>query len=111
MKIGIALGGYYKERMRKSNRSQQGGAEIQTGFLMEQFLDRGHEIVYLSYGDENREKPVFEGDNLRVYQIKRPYKNIKSLNYLNRSFIYSILDRESPTMAGLLTMMTGLPTR
>jgi len=96
MKIGIALGGYYKERMRKSNRSQQGGAEIQTGFLIEEFLKRGHEVVYFSYGDENRIEPVIQEDSLKVYQIKRPYKNIKALNYLNRYFLYKIIDMEGP---------------
>ncbi|MCK5772628.1 MAG: glycosyltransferase family 4 protein, partial [Thermoplasmata archaeon] len=89
MKIGIVLGGYYRHQ------KGQGGAEVQTALLIDHFLGKGHQIVYLCYGDRSSETPEEVSKSLRIYRVKRPFLNRKSLMYVNKGFIYRILDREN----------------
>lgn len=96
MKIGIFLGGYFKKRFKSSNRSQQGGAEIQTGYLVNEFIKKGHTIFYVCYGDNTQIKPKSIRKSLTLYQIKKPYKNIKVLVVFERKSIINILNREKP---------------
>lgn len=85
MKIGVIVGGYFK--------FQKGGAELQTSMLINYFFKKGHNISYLCYGNRNRSNPIEESNNLNIYQVKKPFKNIKFLTYLNRNHIYNLLKK------------------
>ena len=88
MRIGIALGLYYGDHI--------GGAEVQTSYLVSHFLRSGHEVSLVHFGKGNVEGPVEESGGFSRYQVRLPWKGVKSTSYLNRNFIFRILDKMSP---------------
>jgi glycosyltransferase involved in cell wall biosynthesis len=86
MKLAMILGNFHRD--------YQGGAEIQAKLLAERFLDRGHQVVYICNGESGSGPEIVDG--IRLYRLKKPWRGIKALNYLNRRKLYGILDDESP---------------
>lgn len=87
MKIAVFLGYHYKHGV--------GGAEIQTSFLIDQFLKKGHKVYYFCY-DNNELENGEHKEGEEVIKIKRPPYGIKSLVYLHKRSIYKEIDRIRP---------------
>ena len=88
MKIGMSLGLYFGDHV--------GGAEVQTSYLVSHSLRFGHEVSLVHFGKENSEGPVEESGGFSRYQVRLPWRDIKSTSYLNRRSIFRTLDMMSP---------------
>jgi glycosyltransferase involved in cell wall biosynthesis len=84
LRIGIALGLYYGDHV--------GGAEVQTSYLVDHFLHRGHEVALIHFGERNVEGPVEKKGRFSRYQVRIPKGNIKFTSYFNRGAIFRTLD-------------------
>ena len=99
MKIAFAMGFYLKSPSTLKPgkyKFQQGGAEIQVSYIIDELQKNGHEIVYLKLGDENKKEPEMVNDDFRLYTVKKPYKGLNFLHHLNRAHINTILESEKP---------------
>lgn len=88
MKICMVLGAHFSYA--------KGGAEIQADILANELIKRGHEIHYVCFGSENVGTPKKIRKDYYLYRVKRPYKNMGFLCYLNRKFIHGIMDKIKP---------------
>lgn len=88
MKICMVLGAHFS--------FAKGGAEIQADILANDLIERGHDIHYICFGADNSVGDIEIKDNYNIYTVKRPYKNLNFLCYLNRKSIYQLLDKIDP---------------
>jgi len=88
MKILIIMGEHIDKRI--------GGAEVQVDMLVQYFIKNGHEIIYL-FKDEKRRQYYRVGD-VSYYSVKRAFKGVKLLHYLNIRFINKVIRDEKPSI-------------
>lgn len=88
LKVAFFIGNYYKDKI--------GGAEVQSAVLIDYFLEKGVDIVYVAYGDRNSIEPEIVQENFKLYRVKRPRFGQKSLNYFNRKEIFRLIEKEFP---------------
>ncbi|MGA1822563.1 MAG: glycosyltransferase family 4 protein [Thermoplasmatota archaeon] len=90
MKVCIVLGNYYKYGM--------GGSEIQAKFLADYLLKHDSTVSYVFHGRENSLSPIEDKGNFKLFQVKKPFRGKRPLNYLNKGFIMRLMDKISPDL-------------
>ena len=88
MKILFCLGEHYKNKI--------AGAEIQSILLASELQKLGNEVFYICKGKYFSNKPFIDDYGIKIFHIKKPFKNIKTLHYLHIHKIYSLLNTIKP---------------
>ena len=88
MKILFCLGEHYKNKI--------AGAEIQSILLASELKKMGNEVFYICNGKSFSNKSFIDDYGIKIFYIKKPFKNIKTLHYLHIHKIYTLLDTIKP---------------